>query len=164
MIRAHVAVRKNTRSATVLNMPTLWFVVAALATLGLAAYALFLWRKVWRHQQQLNQQRAEQKQQRRDDLIVLTNSFLTEQMPWAEGCIRIKVILDHYDAELGMQADYQVLHTVFDATQNIPTHQAWRDLSSTEKLPFTRLLSELELQHKQASISAVKQLLSHLNR
>ncbi len=128
-----------------------WLIVAAACVLGLAAYATLLWRRVWQTQQQRQQQLAEQKAQRHDDLIVL-----------AEGCIRIKVILDHYDYKLGMQPDYQVLHSVFSATENIPTHDAWRALSSAEKQPFTRLLSELELQHKQESVRAVRQLLSHL--
>lgn len=139
-----------------------WLIIAAACVLGLAAYAALLWRRVWQAQQQRQQQLVEQKAQRHNDLIVLAEGFLSEQMPWAEGCIRIKVILDHYDYELGMQSEYQVLHSVFSATKNIPTHDAWRALSSAEKQSFTRLLSELELQHKQESIRAVQQLLSHL--
>lgn len=165
MILAHVAVRKNTKSATVLDMQTLssvWLIAAAVCILGLAAYAAFLWRRVWHSQQQRLQQRAEQKAQRHDDLIILANGFLSGQMPWAEGCIRIKVILDHYDAELGMQADYQVLQTVFTATEQIPSHDAWRELSSADKKSFQQLLTDLEQQHKQDSIRVVQQLLSHL--
>lgn len=139
-----------------------WLIVAVVCLLGLATYAALLWRRVGLAEQQRQQQRAQQKAQRHDDLIILSEGFLSEQMPWAEGCIRIKVILDHYDYELGMQPDYQVLHTVFSATENIPTHDAWRALSSAEKQPFTQLLSELELQHKQESMRAVQQLLSHL--
>lgn len=165
MTPAHVVARKNTRSVTELNVQMLsspWLIVAAACVLGLAAYATLLWRRVWQTQQHRQQQLAEQKAQRHDDLIVLAEGFLSEQMPWAEGCIRIKVILDHYDYKLGMQPDYQVLHNVFSATENIPTHDAWRALSSAEKQPFTRLLAELELQHKQESVRAVRQLLSHL--
>ncbi|MDY0249709.1 MAG: DUF2489 domain-containing protein [Pseudomonas sp.] len=167
MIRAHAAVRKNTKNVTVSDMQTLssaWLIAATVCILALAAYAAFLWRRVWQSQQQRLQQHAAQKAQRHDDLIVLANGFLSEQMPWAEGCIRIKVILDHYDANLGMQADYQVLQTVFTATEQIPSHDAWRELSSAEKKPFQQLLTELELQHKQDSVRAVQQLLSHLQR
>ncbi len=165
MIHAHVAVRKNTKNVTVLDMQTLssvWLIAAAVCILALGAYATMLWRRVWHTKQQHLQQLIEQKKQRHDDLIVLANGFLSGQMPWAEGCIRIKVILDHYDANLGMQADYKVIQTIFTATEKIPTHDAWSELSSAEKQPFLRLLNELELQHKQDSVRAVKQLLNHL--
>ena len=139
-----------------------WLIAAAACVLGLIIYAGLLWRRVGLAEQQRQQQRAQQKPQRHADLIILAEGFLSEQMPWAEGCIRIKVILDHYDYELGMQPEYQVLHSIFSATEKIPTHDAWRALSSAEKQPFTHQLSELELQHKQESMRAVQQLLSHL--
>ncbi len=166
MILAHVAVRKNTKSATELNVQTLsnaWLLAGAVCIFGLAAYAAFLWRRVWLAKQQREQQLNLQKKQRRDDLIVLSNGFLSGQMPWAEGCIRIKVILDHYDAEMGMHSNYHVLQKVFSATEQIPTHDAWQALSSAEKRPFQQLLAELELKHKQDSIRAVKQLLNHMH-
>ena len=144
------------------SFSSIWLIIAAVCILSLAVYAALLWRRVWRTQQQRLQQRAEQKAQRHDDLIVLANGFLSGQMPWAEGCIRIKVILDHYDANLGTQADYQVLQTVFTATEQIPTHDAWRELSSAEKKPFQQLLIDLEQQHKADSIRVVQQLLSLL--
>ena len=165
MILAHVAVRKNTKSVTEPNVQTfsnVWLLAGAVCILGLAAYAAILWRRVWQAKQQRQQQLSLQKAQRHDDLIVLSNGFLSGQMPWAEGCIRIKVILDHYDAEMGMHNDYQVLQKVFTATEQIPTHDAWRQLSSVEKKPFQKLLAELELKHKQESVRAVQQLLTYL--
>lgn len=166
MIHALVAVRKSTKNVTVPNVQTsssMWLIVATVCVIGLAGYATLLWRRVWQAQRLEQARQAQQKRQRRDDLIVLANGFLTEQMPWAEGCIRIKVILDHYDADMTMHADYQVLQKVFSATQHIPTHDAWRALSSAEKQPFMQQLNELELRHKKDSISAVQQLLKHLN-
>ena len=165
MILAHVAVRKNTKSATELNVQTLsnaWLIAGAVCIIGLAAYAAFLWRRVGQVKQQREQQLSLQKKQRQADLVVLANGFLSGQMPWAEGCIRIKVILDHYDTQLALHSDYQVLQSVFTVTEKIPTHDAWQALSSAEKRPFQQLLAELELKHKQDSIRVVQQLLSHL--
>jgi len=165
MIHAPAVARKNTKNVTVHNVQMLssyWLIIATLCILGLTAYALHLWRRVWQAEQQRKNTYASQKKQLHADLMVLTDSFLTEQMPWAEGCIRIKVILDHYDFELGMHNDYQVLHQVFAATQHIPTHDAWRALSNAEKRPYLSLLAELELQHKAASRQAVQQLRQHL--
>lgn len=162
MIHVHAVVRKNTKNVTVLNMLIFTMIFGSVFILALAAYSIILWRRLLKTEQKRKQQRAAQKKQLHDDLIVLTDSFISEQMPWAEGCIRIKVILDHYDSELGMQSDYQVLHQVFSATENIPSHDAWLALSSAEKKPHERLLAELELQHKQASVQAVQQLQSIL--
>ena len=162
MILAHAVAREHTKNVTVPTMLMLSMIAGTVFILALAAYSLVLWRRVWRTEQQRQQQRAAQKAQLHDELVVLTESFITEQMPWAEGCIRIKVLLDHYDFELGLQTDYQVLHQVFEATQHIPSHDAWRALSSAEKQPHERLLAELELQHKQASVQAIEKLRRHL--
>lgn len=162
MIHAHVAVRKNSKNVTVLDMLMLTMVGGSVFILALAAYSIILWRRLLKTEKKRKQQHAVQKKQLHDDLIVLTDSFISEQMPWAEGCIRIKVILDHYDSELGMQTDYQVLHQVFNATKNIPTHDAWLALSSAEKKAHEHLIAELKLQHKKASVQAVQQLQSHL--
>ncbi|HKM37803.1 MAG TPA: DUF2489 domain-containing protein [Thiopseudomonas sp.] len=139
-----------------------WLIIAAACTIALAIYAGLLWRRVGQAEQQRKQLQAEQKRLRHDDLTILTTGFLSEQMPWAEGCIRIKVILDHYDSEMAMHPDYQVLQTVFSATKHIPTHDAWRELSSAEKQTFMQLLNELEQQHKHNSIQVVEKLLKHL--
>ena len=162
MIHVHAAARKSTKNVTVLDMLMLSMILGSIFILALGVYSIILWRRVWKTEQQRKQKRATQKLELREDLIVLANSFLTEQMPWAEGCIRIKVILDHYDYELGMHPENKVLHEVFAATEDIPSHDAWRELSNAEKKPYQRLLSELELKHKQASIKTVQQLLDHL--
>jgi len=162
MTLAHVAVRKSLKNVTVPNMLIFTMIAGSIFILALAVYSIILWHRVWKTEQQRQQQLATQKKQLKDDLVILSDSFLTEQMPWAEGCIRIKVLLDHYDAELGMQPDYQVLHSVYTATAHIPSHEAWRNLSSAEKQPHQRLFAELELQHKQASVQAVKKLLGIL--
>ncbi|NLC99496.1 MAG: DUF2489 domain-containing protein [Gammaproteobacteria bacterium] len=52
-----------------------WLIAAAVCVLALAVYAALLWRKVWQAQQHKQQQQAEQKRLRRDDLIVLANGF-----------------------------------------------------------------------------------------
>lgn len=141
-----------------------WLIALALCSLiALGLYAAFLWRRVWRTEQQRKQHFAEQKRQRHQDLTILTQSFLSGEMPWAEGCIRIKVILDHYDTEMALHPDNQVLQSVFSATEHIPSHDAWRALSSAEKKPFSQLLSTLEQEHKAASVKAVEKLRKHLN-
>ncbi|NLC10467.1 MAG: DUF2489 domain-containing protein [Gammaproteobacteria bacterium] len=104
--------------------------------LMLGWYALSLWRQ----QQRQQQLQTEHKQKNRDklagDLSVLLSSLLDEQAPWVELCIRIKVVLDHYDCELGQQDDYQVFQRVYQACENIPTHQAWKDLTKAERRTY----------------------------
>lgn len=143
-------------------MLMLSMIAGSIFILALAVYSIILWRRIWQKDQQRQQQLTLQKQQLGNDLVVLAESFLTEQMPWAEGCIRIKVILDHYDPELSLQPQNKVLHEVFAATEKIPSHDAWRDLSSAEKKPYQQQLKQLELQHKKASTQAVEQLLKQL--
>lgn len=121
-------------------------------------YALHLWRKLWKHQEAL----AAHEQQNRDkiagDLKILLGSLLDEQAPWVELCIRIKVILEHYDFELSQHDDYQVFQLVYQVCENIPTHQAWKDLPKAERRAYEAGFTTLEEQHKASSFKAAKQL------
>ena len=72
----------------------------SLLVLALAAYALYLWRRVWQQQKALAAAEQERQQRLGGDLRVLAGSLLDEQLPLIEGAIRIKVLLDNYDSAL----------------------------------------------------------------
>lgn len=141
-----------------MNTPILWL-LAALIVLPLAAYALFLWRRLWALQQA--QKTAAQQQQQRlgNDLRVLASSLLDEQLPLIEGAIRIKVLLDHYALNLSQNPHCQVFHLIFEATAHVPTHAAWQALEKLKRRQHEACFQELELQHKAAARTAARWLL-----
>lgn len=140
------------------NQLILAIIVGTSICLALGWYALNLWRKLWRHRRL----QAEQEQRNRDkqaaDLKILLASLLDEQAPWVELCLRIKVVLDHYDYELSQQDSYQVFQLVYQACENIPTHQAWKDLPKAERRAYEAGFVRLEEQHKEASLESARKL------
>ncbi|MBF0676385.1 DUF2489 domain-containing protein [Pseudomonas sp.] len=143
--------------------PALVWSLLALALLiiaGLAAYALWLWRRVW-HQQR-RQTAAEQRhhEQLGGDLRILAGSLLDEQLPLIEGAIRIKVLMDNYDPQLSQDPRCAVFHQLYAATAHVPTHGDWKALDRRERQRYRSQFSELELQHKAAVRAASRWLLN----
>lgn len=136
--------------------------LGSLITLALATYALYLWRKVWQQKKLLQQQRQHRLDKLASDLRILAGSLLDENTPWAEVCIRISVLLEHYDTALSQQDEYRIFSLIHQACEHIPTHQAWKDLPKMERRKHEAYFIELENSHRDASIKAAKQLLQAL--
>ncbi len=142
---------------------TSWAISLSIAGLlviaALAGYALYLWRKVWRREQQLAALQANQHAALAEDLRILAGSLLDEQVPLIEGAIRIKVLLDNYDAQLGQDPRCQVFQRLFEATATVPTHAAWNALERAERRRHEAAFSALELQHKAEARRSARWLL-----
>lgn len=133
--------------------------VGLLLIAALAVYAVNLWRKVWRREQQLAEMQAQQHAALAGDLRVLAGSLLEEQVPLIEGAIRIKVLLDNYDSNLGQDPRCQVFQVLFEATEQVPRHAAWKALDKTERRRHEASFSALELQHKAEARRSARWLL-----
>ena len=124
------------------------FAAATLLIAALAGYALYLWRRVWRNERQQAELKEKQQTALAEDLRILASCLLDEQLPLIEGAIRIKVLLDNYDAELGQHPRCQVFQQLFEATEQVPTHAAWKALDKSERRRHEAQFSALELRHK----------------
>lgn len=140
------------------NQLILIIIIGTAVSLLLGWYALNLWRKVWRHKEILLEHEEKNRQQLAADLKILLNSLFDKQAAWVELCIRIKVVLEHYDYQLSQQDDYQVFQLVYQVCENIPTHQAWKDLPKEERRAYEAGFAKLEQEHKTASHQAARQL------
>ncbi|HAW23497.1 MAG: DUF2489 domain-containing protein [Gammaproteobacteria bacterium] len=138
---------------------TLLLIAGLLLIVALAGYALHLWRKVWRREQQLAEMQAQQHAALAADLRVLAGSLLDEQVPLIEGAIRIKVLLDNYDSTLGQDPRCQVFQVLFAETAQVPTHDAWKALDRSERRHHEARFSALELQHKAEARRSARWLL-----
>ena len=134
-------------------------IVALLLIAALAGYALHLWRRVWRREQQLAEMQAQQRAALAADLRVLASSLLEEQVPLIEGAIRIKVLLDNFDSALGQDPRCQVFQVLFEETSQVPTHDAWKALDRSESRHHEARFSALELQHKAEARRSARWLL-----
>ena len=138
-----------------------WLFIAAgiLLLAVLAGYALHLWRRVWRQQQQQRAAAQASRAQLREDLRILAGALLEGQLPLIEGAIRIKVLLDNFDPQLSQDSRTEVFQLLFAATADIPTHADWQALERSERRRHEARFSELELKHKAAARNAARWLL-----
>jgi len=96
-------------------------------------------------------------------LKVLTTTILDDQVELSEGCIRIKVLLDHLDAKLHENDNFKIFEEMYLATEHMPTHETRKntDKHFTDKLDQQRFA--LEKKHRAAIRSAAKALMDYLN-
>ncbi|WP_421684289.1 DUF2489 domain-containing protein [Stutzerimonas urumqiensis] len=134
-------------------------VLALGAIVLLGGYALYLWRRVWRNERELAEARAERQAALAEDLRILASSLLDEQLPLIEGAIRIKVLIDNYDTGLSQDPHCQVFQQLYEATESVPTHAAWKALDRTERRRHEARFSALELQHKAQARRSARWLL-----
>jgi len=91
-----------------------WFIV----TKSLELKAL----RAQRSQQDTKQ--AEQREYLIDSIKVIATTILENQVELSEGCIRIKVLIDHLDASLHEQDAFKIFEKMYRDTEHMPTHQA----------------------------------------
>ncbi|SDT95845.1 DUF2489 domain-containing protein [Halopseudomonas salegens] len=132
--------------------------LALLIIAGLGWYALRLWRQVWQRQAAVRDNEDERNQRLAEDIEFLTNSLVTRQVPVIEGSIRIKVLLDNYSGALNSQHDCEIFTLIYDATAHIPTHQAWKALSPSERKLHEKHMQQLEEEHGERVTAAAGQL------
>ena len=141
-----------------------WLIIALLILAALSAYALTLWKRVWHNQAAAQELTEARLQSIKNDLVILAKSYQAHQLPTIEGAIRLKVLLDNFDPLYSQQPEFQVLHQIYEATQHIPTHDAWKALAKTEKKQYEQLFHQLESTHQTALSHAVETLLKSLTR
>ena len=93
---------------------------------------------------------------------VIAQCMLDEQIELSEGCIRIKVLLDHVAPEFHDDPYFKVFAQVYEATRHMPTHEARKqaDKKLIMRLDLERMT--LEEDNEEAILSASRQLLSRL--
>ncbi len=113
------------------------------------------------HQQQLAEMQA-QAQKQRDHLInsiqVISMAMQDEQCELAEGCIRLKVLLDHMAPYLHEHEDYSIINEMFEATKHMPILEEWKKLKIKKRFELTQEREALEQKHKVAILAAAAKL------
>lgn len=99
----------------------------------------------------------------RESLRVIATLALDDQVELSEASIRIKVLIDHFDADLHAQAPFKIFEEVYLALQHMPTHQARK---ATDK-KFIRKLDQqrfaIESRNRERIRAGARALLERLS-
>ena len=146
-----------------MNNGIIWgsIAIGVLASVALISLILKKWRYI-KAAEAIKYSQDQVKKQKREEVIesikIIALCMIEEQVELSEGCIRIKVLLDHVAPELHDQVPFTVFSKMYDATEHMPTHGARKraDKALIRELDVERF--ELEKNHKDAIIEASKAL------
>ena len=138
-----------------MNDAVIWsgILVGLVVIAGLCWFILSKYRELKAFKAQRAQQEAQQKEQRDylvDSIKVIATTMLEDQVELSEGCIRIKVLMDHLDASLHEDEAFKIFEQMYRDTEHMPTHQARKntDKNFIHKLDQQRFA--LEKQHRES--------------
>lgn len=94
---------------------------------------------------------------------VIAQCMLDEQIELSEGCIRIKVLLDHVAPEFHDDPYFKIFAQIYDATRHMPTHEARKEADKKLIMRLDLERMTLEQDNEEAILSASRQLLSRLD-
>ena len=140
-------------------------VVAVLIVLvlsGVAAYYLLQVKKLnLRREEQakaLEQQRKEKSKDALRSIEILAQALLTDQVTLTEACIRINVLSNALTLNEPQNQIISIFTQLSEATAHIPILDAWKKLSTKEKMKFDDERLAIEANYKDFVLDAAKKI------
>lgn len=152
-----------------MSQSILWvaIIISTVFACFLLTYSIKMWRKINMLKQTQTQihdaqiQKSHTTQLKAIDSVKLIAQFMMdEQVELSEGCIRIKILLDHINPDLHEHPDFHIFSTIYTATEHMPTHEARKkaDKKLIRKLDKERL--QLEADYRDKILLAAQKLVS----
>ena len=142
-----------------------------LIVVGIVVIVGLLWLIRWQLNSQKQKLQAQQEalaelqakaQQQRDHLIesvrVISLAMQDDQCELTEGCIRLKMLLDHLAPYLHEHEDFCIINQMFESTKHMPILDEWKKLKIKQRFEMTKERETLENAHRPAIIAAAKKL------
>ncbi len=144
-------------------------IVLGLAVIAVLLFVIYRQLRSQRQQRQTEQQLLDdmqaQAQKQRDHVTesirVISSAMQDEQCELAEGCIRLKVLLDHIAPYLHEHEDFCIINEMFEATKHMPILEEWKKLKIKQRFQLTQEREGLELRHKAKILAAASKLSRH---
>ncbi|MGC3872376.1 DUF2489 domain-containing protein [Halomonas sp. GXIMD04776] len=112
--------------------------IAIIVIIGLAGYALTLWREVKRRRTFREEEVRRANDNCLESLDVIARAMLAEQVDLIEGSLRCKVLLEIIDPALLERPTFKPFDDVHQRTAHLHTHSARRELTPRERFKEDR--------------------------
>ncbi len=150
---------------SVLSSPVFWGVAALLVILILiviAGYYLLQLKRLREKQQlqkdSISQAGAEQRLRVNKSIQIINQSMIAGQMTITEGAIRTKVLLDGLAVTDLVREEFSAFYELAAATDHIPILEAWKALSTKQKLKFDSERETLEEAYRDRVLEAAARI------
>jgi len=118
----------------------------------IAAYYLIKLRKVKEQQQEQIEENHQAWLKRQQELVAdlrfIASSILQGQCEITEGCMRLKVLMDHLDKELALKTEFQTIQFYYQQTINMPHHEAYKALTRKQQFSWDKKRFALEEKYR----------------
>ncbi|MGH1371600.1 MAG: DUF2489 domain-containing protein [Cellvibrionaceae bacterium] len=150
---------------SIFSSPVFWGVAATLVIVVLAViagyYLLQLRRLREKQKAQLEavaQAGVEQRLRVNKSIQIINQSLIEGQMTITEGAIRTKVLLDGLSVTDAVRDEFSAFYELAAATDHIPILEAWKALSTKQKLKLDSERETLEAQYRDAVLDAARRI------
>lgn len=122
-------------------------ILAVLILLSMAGYALSLFFKLRKQNQQLQQAKNKRFQRVIESIVIISKAMRSEQCDFSEGVLRLKPLLDVLGKKLSI---FPAMWELYQVVEDMPILDARKGLKRNErmKLDLTRESKEAELEDK----------------
>ena len=149
--------------------------VYTLISIGVIAIALLAWfivkqlreqreaaRRLAEQQENLAIESAANRRYLTESIRIISNAILhDDKITLTEGCMRLKVMIDNYDATLHQDPDYQVIEEVYGKTAHIPILKDWKALDKKSQRTFQMEMFKVEAECQERIRAAAQRLIDH---
>ncbi|OOS00627.1 coproporphyrinogen III oxidase [Haemophilus paracuniculus] len=120
------------------------FVLAVLIVLSMAGYAISLFWKIRRQQQQIEQAKRERYRNICDSVDVIARAMLSGQCDLSEGVLRLKPLLDVIGKKLAV---FPAMWALYQVVESMPILDERKNLKRNERMKL-----DLERETKEAAL------------
>lgn len=131
---------------------------------------LFIIRKQWRRIQTVELERdalALRREQQSEELVrginILCRSMIDDQVELSEGCMRVKILMDHLDGSLHEDIRFGIFNEVYNQLEDMPRFKARKSVNKRFLNVLDERRSKIEVENREAILSASRALLAYLS-
>lgn len=150
---------------SIFSSPFVWVIAAVVVVVILAVVAGYYLLQVKRlrikqqaQKDAVTQAGIEQRLRVNKSIQIINQALAEGQMSITEGAIRTKVLLDGLSVTDVIQQEFSAFYELAAATDHIPILEAWKSLSTKQKLKFDTEREKLEKQYRDQVLDASKRI------
>ena len=120
-------------------------IAAVLLVLAMAAYAAFLWRKVYRQKQRIQQAQSDRRAKLADSIDIIAMAMVQGQCNVSEGVLRLKPLAEAAGLDFTVYPAMNALHGV---VAEMPILEARKQLKRNERMKLDLVRESAEAEHE----------------
>lgn len=120
-------------------------IAAVLLVLAMAAYAAFLWHKVYRQNQHIQQAQAERRRHLAESIDIIAMAMAQGQCNVSEGVLRLKPLAEAAGLDF---STYTAMNKLHEVVAEMPILEARKQLKRNERMKLDLVRESAEAEHQ----------------